>query len=200
MALVIEGRLFYLAFLTQHSNFGNFVQLRKLRRKRMSSLSVQRVEQLFPLSRFTCQPPDFSGIINRQCVSIRLILALPDGGLYRSSFCNTVTLCYRISSTSAEMSVVSARKTRLQQWADEGRPGIPTYSSWLNQVERFFSLTTDKAIRRGSFKSVRELTRGIDHFVSSHNQSSEPFVWTATADSILVKLQRLCARISGTGH
>ena len=77
---------------------------------------------------------------------------------------------------------------------------IPTYSSWLNQVERFFSLITDKAIRRGSFKSVRELTRRIDHFVSSHNQSSEPFVWTATADSILAKLQRLCARISGTGH
>jgi putative transposase len=77
---------------------------------------------------------------------------------------------------------------------------IPTYSSWLNQVERFFSLITDKAIRRGSFKSVRELIRRIDHFVSSHNQSSEPFVWTATADSILAKLERLCSRISGTGH
>lgn len=77
---------------------------------------------------------------------------------------------------------------------------IPTYSSWLNQVERFFSLITDKAIRRGSFKSVRELTRRIDQFVSHHNQSSAPFLWTATADSILAKLQRLCARISGTGH
>ena len=77
---------------------------------------------------------------------------------------------------------------------------IPTYSSWLNQVERFFSLITDKAIRRGSFKSVRELIQRIEHFVSSHNQSSQPFVWTATADSILAKLERLCSRISGTGH
>jgi putative transposase len=77
---------------------------------------------------------------------------------------------------------------------------IPTYSSWLNQVERFFALITDKAIRRGSFKSVRDLTRKIDRFVSNHNQSCRPFVWTASADSILAKLNRLCTRISGTGH
>jgi len=77
---------------------------------------------------------------------------------------------------------------------------IPTYSSWLNQVERFFSLITDKAIRRGSFASVTELTRKIDHFVTSYNQNCKPFQWTATADSILEKLQRLCSRINGTGH
>jgi putative transposase len=77
---------------------------------------------------------------------------------------------------------------------------IPTYSSWLNQVERFFALITDKAIRRGSFKSVRELISKIERFVSNHNQSCQPFVWTATADSILAKLNRLCQRISGTGH
>ena len=53
---------------------------------------------------------------------------------------------------------------------------IPTYSSWLNQVERFFSLITGKAIRRGSFKNVRELIRNIDHFVTHHNQSCRPFV------------------------
>jgi putative transposase len=77
---------------------------------------------------------------------------------------------------------------------------IPTYSSWLNQVERFFSLITDKAIRRGSFASVKELIAKIDHFVASHNQDCKPFQWTATADSILEKLQRLCSRINGTGH
>ena len=77
---------------------------------------------------------------------------------------------------------------------------MPTYSSWLNQVERFFSLITDKAIRRGSFASVTELTRKIDHFVTSYNQNCKPFQWTATADSILEKLQRLCSRINGTGH
>jgi len=77
---------------------------------------------------------------------------------------------------------------------------IPTYSSWLNQVERFFSLITGKAIRRGSFASVKELVAKIDHFVASHNQDCKPFQWTATADSILEKLQRLCSRINGTGH
>ncbi|MGH7179251.1 MAG: IS630 family transposase [Tepidisphaeraceae bacterium] len=77
---------------------------------------------------------------------------------------------------------------------------IPTYSSWLNLVERFFALITDKAIRRGSFTSVKQLVRKIDHFVTHYNQNCKPFIWTATADSILAKLQRLCARISGTGH
>lgn len=77
---------------------------------------------------------------------------------------------------------------------------IPTYSSWLNQVERFFSIITDKAIRRGSFRSTKELVSRIDHFVAQYNQNCKPFMWTATADSILAKLHRLCTRISGTGH
>lgn len=77
---------------------------------------------------------------------------------------------------------------------------IPTYSSWLNLVERFFALITDKAIRRGSFRSVKELIGKIDHFVSHYNQNCKPFMWTATADSILSKLQRLCQRINGTQH
>ena len=77
---------------------------------------------------------------------------------------------------------------------------VPTYSSWLNLVERFFALITNKAIRRGSFRSVRDLIGKIDHFVSNYNHSCRPFVWTATADSIIAKLQRLCARIGGTGH
>lgn len=76
----------------------------------------------------------------------------------------------------------------------------PTYSSWLNQLERFFSIITDKAIRRGSFTSVRELVQKIDHFVAHYNQNCKPFTWTATADSILAKFNRLCKRISGTGH
>ena len=77
---------------------------------------------------------------------------------------------------------------------------IPTYSSWLNQVERFFALITDKAIRRGSFTSVKQLVQRIDQFVTHHNVRSQPFRWTATADSILEKLHRLCSRISGTAH
>jgi putative transposase len=77
---------------------------------------------------------------------------------------------------------------------------IPTYSSWLNQVERFFGLITDKAIRRGSFRSVRQLVKRIDHFVQNYNTKCQPFRWTATAESILAKLERLCSRISGTPH
>ena len=77
---------------------------------------------------------------------------------------------------------------------------IPTYSSWLNQVERFFALITDKAIRRGSFTSVKQLVLRIDQFVTRHNTDSRPFRWTATADSIIEKLHRLCSRICGTGH
>jgi len=77
---------------------------------------------------------------------------------------------------------------------------VPTYSSWLNQVERFFAIITDKAIRRGSFASVKELTKKIDSFVSQYNENCKPFTWTATADSILAKLARLCGRITGTGH
>jgi putative transposase len=76
----------------------------------------------------------------------------------------------------------------------------PTYSSWLNQVERWFGLITQQAIRRGSFRSVRELIRRIEEFVHHYNRHSRPFTWTATADSIFQKLTRLCSRISGTPH
>jgi hypothetical protein len=61
-------------------------------------------------------------------------------------------------------------------------------------------LITDKAIRRGSFTSVKQLVKKIDHFVAHCDQNCKPFTWTATADSILAKLRRLCERISGTEH
>jgi len=76
----------------------------------------------------------------------------------------------------------------------------PTYASWLNQVERWFGIITQRAIRRGSFSSVKELIARIEQFVGAYNKNTAPFIWTATADSILEKLQRLCSRISGTAH
>ena len=76
----------------------------------------------------------------------------------------------------------------------------PNYCSWLNQVERWFGLITQRAIRRGSFRSVKELVSKIETFVDNYNKSSTPFVWTATADSIFEKLSRLCKRISRTEH
>jgi len=76
----------------------------------------------------------------------------------------------------------------------------PTYSSWLNQVEIWFNIITQKAIRRGTFSSVKELVTKIQKYVDSYNRYPRPFAWTATADSILAKVQRLCQRISGTQH
>ena len=76
----------------------------------------------------------------------------------------------------------------------------PTYASWLNQVEIWFGLITRQAIRRGSFRAVRDLIQRIDAYVTRYNRTSHPFAWTATADSILAKLQRLLKAISGTRH
>lgn len=63
-----------------------------------------------------------------------------------------------------------------------------------------FSIIADKAIRRGSFKSVKEMTTKIDTFINLYNQTCNPFIWTATADSIPQKLARLCGRLCGMGH
>ena len=76
----------------------------------------------------------------------------------------------------------------------------PTYSSWINQVEIWFNIITQKAIRRGSFSSVRQLVDKIRYFTDAYNPQARPFLWTATADSILQKIQRLCTVISGTRH
>jgi len=76
----------------------------------------------------------------------------------------------------------------------------PTYASWLNQVEIWFNIITQRAIRRGTFRSVKELIAKIEQFVRRYNAHSTPFTWTATADSILQKVKRLCEVISGTAH
>ncbi len=76
----------------------------------------------------------------------------------------------------------------------------PTYASWLNQVEIWFNIITQRAIRRGTFRSVKPLIAKIEQYVNNYNLNCHPFVWTATADSILKKVRRLCQRISETGH
>jgi DDE superfamily endonuclease len=76
----------------------------------------------------------------------------------------------------------------------------PTYASWLNQVEIWFNIITQRAIRRGTFRSVGDLVTRIDDFVHRYNRGCHPFLWTATADSILDKLERLCKAIAGTSH
>ena len=76
----------------------------------------------------------------------------------------------------------------------------PTYSSWLNQIEIWFNIITQRAIRRGTFRSVRDLVANIERFVKRYNRRAQPFVWTATADSILEKIERLCKAVAATGH
>jgi transposase len=67
---------------------------------------------------------------------------------------------------------------------------VPTSSSWLNLVERWFSELTSKRIRRGTFLNVPELITAIEEFMDTWNRDPKPFVWTATVDSIVEKLQR----------
>src|SRR5881296_512579 len=67
---------------------------------------------------------------------------------------------------------------------------VPTSSSWLNMVERWFRDLTDKQIRRGVFKSVADLIAAIQAYIQRHNQSPKPFVWTAKAEDIIAKYRR----------
>jgi transposase len=67
---------------------------------------------------------------------------------------------------------------------------IPTSSSWLNLVERWFRELSDKRIRRGSFKNVRELIAAIKDYLDSHNQNPRVFVWTASVERILTKVAK----------
>jgi transposase len=67
---------------------------------------------------------------------------------------------------------------------------VPTSSSWLNLVERWFSELTSKRIRRGSFFGVEDLEQAIAEFLAAWNAAPKPFVWTATVDSIMAKLSR----------
>src|SRR5271169_3904957 len=66
----------------------------------------------------------------------------------------------------------------------------PTSSSWLNLVERWFRELTDKTLRRGVFHSVPDLIASIQEYLDAHNEDPRPYVWTATAESILAKVAR----------
>ena len=64
----------------------------------------------------------------------------------------------------------------------------PVGSSWINQIENWFGIATRQAIRRGSFASLAQLIRKIDHYIAHWNEDAEPFEWTATADEIIEKV------------
>jgi len=67
---------------------------------------------------------------------------------------------------------------------------IPTSSSWLNLIERWFREITDKRIRRGVFRSVKELITAIESYIAAHNRDPKTFKWTARAETILAKVRR----------
>jgi transposase len=71
---------------------------------------------------------------------------------------------------------------------------VPTYSSWLNLVERFFGLLTEHALKRGSHQSVPDLRGAILTYVAAHNEEGKPFTWTKTADEILASVKRFGQR------
>jgi transposase len=76
----------------------------------------------------------------------------------------------------------------------------PTYSSWLNLVERWFAELTTKWIKRGTHHSVRDLVASIRTWITNWNDDPKPFVWHKTADEILQSLAAYCQRINDSGH
>jgi transposase len=96
-------------------------------------------------------------------------------------------------------------KTKLiQNWLAK-RPRFhvhftPTSASWLNLVERWFALLTERQLRRGVHRWTKELKAAIDSFIEHHNSDPKPFIWHKTADQILDSVARFCKRINDSGH
>ena len=70
----------------------------------------------------------------------------------------------------------------------------PTYGSWINMVERWFALLTQRQIKRGAHRSVPALEKAIHQFLEAHNEAPKPFVWTKSADEILASIARFAQR------
>ena len=111
------------------------------------------------------------------------------------AFMRRVARAYPEGELHVVLDNVSTHKTPdVRAWL-AGHPRItfhftPTSASWMNQVETWFGILTRKAIRRGSFRSVKELVAMIDAFTRQWNEGSGPFAWVRTADEILAKAVR----------
>jgi transposase len=97
------------------------------------------------------------------------------------------------------MDNASSHKTKLIRGWFARRPQwhvhfTPTSASWINQVERFFALLSEKQIKRGAHRSVRELVTAIQAFIDACNANPKPFRWVKTADEILASIERFCRR------
>jgi transposase len=97
------------------------------------------------------------------------------------------------------MDNASSHKTKLiRNWFAK-RPRwhqhfTPTSASWLNQVERFFALLSEKQIKRGAHRSTAELKAAIGAYIQVRNANPKPFRWTKAADDILASIDRFCRR------
>ena len=97
------------------------------------------------------------------------------------------------------MDNASSHKTKsIRDWFAE-RPRwhqhfTPTSASWLNQVERFFALLTERQIKRGIHRSTEELENAIRRYIDTVNANPQPFRWTKSADDILASIERFCRR------
>ena len=121
------------------------------------------------------------------------------------AFLRQVEQAYPDGELHVVLDNVSTHKTPdVVQWLTE-RPRItfhftPTSASWMNQVETWFGILTRQAIRRGSFRSVKELVARIEAFTQGWNAGASPFAWVKTADEILAKAVRKRPAISESGH
>ena len=96
------------------------------------------------------------------------------------------------------------KTAKVQQWLSR-HPRFhchftPTYSSWLNLVERFFATLTEHQLRRGTHRSVPALERAIREYLELHNDEPKPFRWTKSADEIIDSVSSVLKRINQTGH
>jgi transposase len=121
------------------------------------------------------------------------------------AFLREIERAYPEGDLAVVLDNVSSHKTPdVHKWL-EAHPRVtfhftPTSASWMNQIETWFGILSRQAIRRGSFRSVRELIAMINAFTASWNEGSMGFAWVKTADQILAKAVRKPSAISESGH
>ena len=121
------------------------------------------------------------------------------------AFLRQVERAYPEGELAVVLDNVSSHKTpAVREWLEE-HPRVsfhftPTSASWMNQIETWFGILSRQAIRRGSFRSVKELIERISAFTAQWNEGSTPFRWVKTADQILAKAVRKPPATSESGH
>jgi hypothetical protein len=101
-------------------------------------------------------------------------------------------------SISSWITRPAIRKKLIRNWFAKRprwhRHFTPTSTLWINQVERFFALLSEKQIKRGVHRSTVELKAAIDAYIEARNADPKPFRWTKSADDILASIDRFCCR------